>query len=202
MKLARKSTSYHVTPVGLHHARCFSIIEIGTNEGTFNGKTVVIPKVVAQFEILDWNDGYGNIPIVNQIYTISSHPKSRLRRVMELLKGRKFTSDELDEIETKWMVGQHCILNIFHVESNGYTNAKIADVLPVSASTSLPDPVYPDRIFTVETPDLDVFRVLPIWIRKMIQGSAEWPHFKQVDGWQTYFDNVQDAANNTSYLVG
>lgn len=199
MKLARKSLAYHITPVGLHVARCFGMIEIGSTVSTFNGKSSINPKVVAQFEILDWHDGYGNTPVVNHFYTVSGHPKAKLRQDMEMLNGNAFTDTELEDIDTTWMIGRYCMVNISHAEANGFLNPKITAVLAVPPSTTLPDPVNPDCVFSVATPDLAVFSELPGWAKRMIKSSPEWVDFPRTNGWEIHLDNPPEAANQTPF---
>lgn len=199
MKLVRKALSYHIVPTGLHLARCCAMIETGTSGSTYNGRTIIAPKVIGRFEILDWHDGYGNTPLLNQIYTVSGHPRSRLRQDMEQLSGRAFTDDELDTMDTSWMVGRYCMLDVTHAESNGFMNAKIAEILPVTDSTALVEPVHPDCVFTIDAPDLKVFSEFPTWIKTMIKQSDEWKGFPRTNGWEIHFHNPPEAVNDSPF---
>lgn len=199
MSLPRKMPTYDTLPTGLHIARCFGMLEIGSVQSTFNGKTSINPKAIAQFEILDWHDSYGNTPVVNHFYTVSGHPKAKLRQAMEMLNGKSFTDTELDVINASWMVGQYCMINISHVEANGFVNPKITAVLAVPPSTVLPDPVNVDQVFSVTTPDLSVFNELPIWVKRMIKSSPEWNDFPRSNGWEIHLDNPPEAANQPQF---
>jgi hypothetical protein len=199
MKLLRESTDYHITPVGLHQARCSGMIEVGTIESTFNGITKLSPKVIGEFEILDWNDGCGNTPILTQIYTVSVHPKSKLRKDMEMLNGKAFNNEQLSLMDTNWMIGRHCLLNVVHVDVNGFVVAKINAVLPLLPSTPPLEAVHQDRYFNIDRPDLRVFIELAEWTKKMIRQSQEWPSFSCGEGWENLTSPDKSASNEPSF---
>ena len=79
--------SFTPVPDGSHLARCYRIIDMGTQKTEFEGKVKFLPKVMIQFEV-HGEDAEGNPTItsknepmsISKNYTLSLADKATLRK--------------------------------------------------------------------------------------------------------------------------
>lgn len=119
-------------PAGTFPAICYRIIDLGTQETTFQGERKEQHKVLLSWELKSdetiMDDGQ---PMsIHQRYTWSMHEKATLRRHLEAWRGAKFKDSDFGPggFDVKNVLGKSCMLTIMHNESNGKTYANVASV--------------------------------------------------------------------------
>lgn len=176
--------TFEIVPSGNHLARCYQLIDLGTQQTEWKGKPKLQHQVLVYFEVHseDANGkptytSEGKPMMISKKYTVSLSENSYLRADLRGWRGREFTDDELKKFELKNVLGAWAMLSVIHRESNGKTYANIdaiTQVSPAVKKAGLPDPHNELVLFDVDNPDMDVFEKLSSGLQDKIKASAEW----------------------------
>ncbi len=182
---------------GRQPARCFAIIDLGTQKGFFNGKPKdPAPEIMICWELtkfmVTYKEGEAPQPItINQKYTYSSGERAKLPKI---LKSWGKIANPVTKITPKFLsnyVGQYCMLDIEHNEGKDtgvkYANIgnKGLDVKPFEktidtgngqkVTVTPPKPFHEKLFFNLDEFSWDQFYKIPEFIQKTIRMSEEWP---------------------------
>lgn len=109
---------------------------------------------------------------------LSSHEKSTCYKWYQQL-------DPSGEHRGDWskLVGKECAVLIVHDTKTkgkhaGKTFAKIASIMPLMAGTSVPPLENDSTVFTLDSPDLEVFNAIPEWMQNRIKENLEFDNSK------------------------
>lgn len=165
---------FEITPEGTYIARCFKIIDLGTQ--TTNGQygTKEQHKVMIGWELFDddvkMEDGR---PFsVNQWYTVSLSDKANLRKDLEAWRGKKFTPEELEGFDLSSVLGKYCMIQVVHDETGKYANVNSI----MAYKGDKPAPANKDVVFDIDEPDMDVFNSLSDKMKAKIMSAPEWKY--------------------------
>lgn len=180
MSLLVKSTATKIpVPAGLHRARCVQIVDLGTQQDTYQGK--VRPRHVVKFTwefptlLRVFNPEKGEQPFfIQQTYTCSIGKNSTLREVLEEWRGKQFTEEELKGFELKKVLGAPCQILITHVEQDGTVRARVKSIGKQDAASPCPPAISPLIYYEVEMGQNDVFKSLPDFMQEDIKKCEEW----------------------------
>lgn len=176
------SGNFEIVPEGTYIARCYKVIDLGTQTVTGQYGTKQQQKVNITWELLDDDVKMqdGRPFATSKKYTASLHEKAQLRKDLEAWRGKKFTDEELEAFDLKNILGTYCMLQIVHVESGDKTYANVNAIM---STKQKPKGVNDDGYFDIDAPDMAVFDSLSDFIKKQIQESAEFRSKgnKQVD---------------------
>ncbi|MCB0255862.1 MAG: hypothetical protein KDI55_19260 [Anaerolineae bacterium] len=175
-------------PAGVHIARCVQVIDLGTQEVTFQGETKQQHKLYIAWEVLgeddagvpltyEGTDGKDHPMTIGKRYTLSLNDKSALRKDLAAWRGRDFTPEELKAFDISKLLGAYCMLNVQHNESNnGKTYANVASITPLPTALAKNKPTSDTKpvSFDMDDPDMALFDSFPPWLQDVIQASAEW----------------------------
>ncbi len=181
----KSEAQYKPVPVGNHVARCFQIVDLGTQTSTFEGETKQARKVRFVWELpneLKEFNGKQEPCAIGRTVTLSLHKKSTLRPLIESWLGRKLSEEEIDSGAWKLsdLLGMTCLLNVTNTEKDGKTYANVQAVTPVPKGMVVPEAVNPTTWFfcgyngLMEDFDTDVFMKLPDWMQQLIMSSPEY----------------------------
>lgn len=199
------ASSFKPVPPGMHLARCYRVVDMGTQTTTWKGQTKQVPKVMLQFEVHS-EDADGN-PLVtdkgepmsiSKNFTASLADKAILRQELENWRSRAFTSEELDGFQLKNVLGAWAMLSIVKEKGNDgneYTN--ISSINPVSSQirkAGLPEPHNELKIFDLENPDMAMFETFGNKLKEKIQATPEWK-----DRQGTQYAKEQSASANSGF---
>lgn len=170
-----------IIPAGTHVARCYGIIDLGTQYSEKFGNWS--RKVQFQWELPNELMDDGRPLAISKKYTISLNDKANLRKDLESWLGRSITADEeKNGFALGSMLGAPCLLSVIHADSNGKTYANIAGVMSVPKGTTVPDQSNPAISYDVENGKDAVYAKLPEWIRTIIDQSKEFKGEPETDG--------------------
>lgn len=198
--VAKDSGDFVTVPAGMHLARCYRIVDLGTQRSEYMGKEKYLPKVMIQFEV-HGEDDRGN-PLLTQdgrplsiakSFTLTLAEKSTLRKDLQMWRGRDFTADELRGFELKNVLGAWAMLNVTHTESNGKTYTNIAGINPVPANmkkAGMPQGVNELKIFSIEEPDMELFDTFSENLKAKISSSPEWKEMQGAPTQKTSLDKA------------
>lgn len=162
-------------PAGSHAAVCYRLIDLGTQQSTFNNETKRQHKIVVSWELPDEKMEDGKPYSIHQRYTFSLHEKAKLRADLEGWRGRNFTEAELEAFDLEVLLGKPCLLSVVHEERQGkvYANIKSVSRLPkgMPAPTGMANPACS---FILSNPDWTVFESLSDGLKETIKKSPEY----------------------------
>lgn len=162
---------------GNHVARCIGMIDIGTHQSEYQGKTTYARKIVLRFELpnelMSEGDYAGKPFLVSKYYTASLSEKANLRKDLESWRGRPFTQQELAGFDSKNILDKPCMVNVVHTEKG---KAKIASIAPVPKGLDVPPRVNNILHFSLERGEFsaDTFEGLSDYYKGEIMKSPEW----------------------------
>jgi hypothetical protein len=158
---------------GEHKARCISVVDLGTHKMKKYG--IWLHKMMLELEMPEVKKPDGECCTIEIVCTLSMHPKSRLRRHIELWRSKVFTDQEAEEFDIFELLGVTAIINV--INNNGY--AEISSLMLLKSSEC------PERIndlIAFSLPGLNefnefdekVFESLPKSLQNKIKESREY----------------------------
>jgi len=165
-------TDFEQPPTGNHVARCYQVVDLGTQKGEFQGIPNAARKVSIRWELCNefMKDGEsaGKPFSVGKIYTASIGEKATLRHHLESWRGRAFSPQELAGFDSKNLLGAACMVNV------GLTDSGKAKVLSVAALPKGMEaaPLQNQKIyFSLDKFDPAAFETLTKWTKGEIVKS-------------------------------
>lgn len=172
-------------PQGMHLARCYRIIDLGTQKSEYMGQVKYLHKLMLGWEIHGMHDNGTPIKMndgrpfaIFKNYTLSWSEKANLRLDLQSWRGRQFTQEEMRRFDLKNVLGAWCMLNVIEragQDGKMYTN--VNGVTPVPAmikQNGLPAAVNKNEIFNLTDPDMEMFNGFSDNLKKKIMASPEW----------------------------
>ena len=171
-------TTYAPCPAGSYLARCVQLIDLGTQQSTFEGKPKSARKVLISWEILDDDvrRDDGQPYVVSKRFTQSLHEKAALRKTLAAWRGRDFTALELAGFDLAALLGKDAFLSIIHADKDGKTYANIAGVMRPPKGMVCPAGcgIEPQIHLDLAAPDWTVFAGLSSRLQEQISASPEF----------------------------
>ena len=136
---------FELAPTGTHLAICYRVIDLGTQETTWEGQTKHAHKVLIGWELPDEKMSDGRPFIIQQRYTWSMHEKATLRKHLEAWRGTAFVEKDFGKggFDIKNILGKPCVVSIVHAEHNGKTYANIAGLGKLMKGQTAPPQTNP-----------------------------------------------------------
>lgn len=183
--------SFERCPPGMHLARCYRIIDLGTQKTEYMGQTKYLHKIMFGWEIHGTSEDGNPILMkdgrpytIFKNYTLSWSEKANLRIDLQSWRGKPFNEEEMRRFDLKNVLNAWCMLNIIESPSkNGnkiYSN--VNQITPVPAlikQNGLPNPVNQNEIFTMNDPDWAMFEGFSDNLKAKISAS---PEFERASG--------------------
>ena len=177
--------SFTPVPPGMHLARCYRIVDTGTQKTEYQGQVKHLQKVMIQFEVHGEDDNgnplvtaKGEPMSISKNFTLSLAEKATLRKDLQAWRGRDFTADELRGFELKNVLGAWAMITAAKsVGNNGkdYTNIVSINPVPVAIKKAgLPEGFNKLAMFVIETPDMELLETFGNGLREKIMSSPEW----------------------------
>ena len=188
-------------PAGMHMARCFRVIDLGTQRGEWKGKEKWNRKVLLQWELYgEADDGTplklddGRPMSVSKRYTLSLGDNAQLRADLKSWRGRDFTLDELAGFDISALLGIGCMLNVAHdtKDSKTYTNVASVTPIPKVMRETFPKAINPQIIFDVSEPNMEALATFSERLQETIRGCREW---HKVPASKHASDSAMEPAN-------
>ena len=169
-----ESSGFKSVPPGTYQARCIRLIDIGTQEGEYNGKKLSRNQVIIVWELptelIDDGDYAGEPYIISKFFTASLSDRANLRKYLETWRGKAFTPEELKGFKLQNILDKPCMLSIIHSETG---RAKIGGVMALPKGMIVPSRINPLVSFDITDWDANVYNSLTDGIKRLIQSSHE-----------------------------
>jgi hypothetical protein len=194
------STFQKVAP-GAYPARCFRLIDIGTQRGEWAGKPTVRHQCIISWELpnelIETGEYAGKPYSVSKFYTISLNEKANLRKDLESWRGREFTKEELDGFDLKNILGKPCMVSVIHEKDK----VKVSGVMAMPKGLKLPEQINPSFWFDISDFDFEKFEALSDGIKAMIQKSDEYKmlHGEPISGSGDDAESSVDTGNDVPF---
>lgn len=158
-------------PTGTHVARCFRIIDLGTQHGEYQGQPNVRSQVLVSWELPAELMDDGKPFAVSFFYTNSLGEKANLRHHLEAWRGKQFTPDELEGFDLMNILGVPCMVT---VTANEKGKAKVTSVSGLPKGFKCPPQVNPSTAFWMEEWSDEEFAKIPKGIQEIMKKSDEY----------------------------
>lgn len=172
-------------PAGLHLARCYRIIDLGTQTSEYMGETKQQRKIMLGWELHgkdeDGNDlktSKGDPMAIFKNYTLSWNEKANLRTDLQGWRNKPFTEEEMRRFDISSILGAWCMLNVIERPGkNGKMYSNVGSISPVPSvvkQSGLPEAHNETQLFRLAAPDYDLFETFGKGLKEKIQASPEW----------------------------
>ncbi|MCA9324647.1 hypothetical protein KDA23_01080 [Candidatus Saccharibacteria bacterium] len=171
---------FEIAPEGVFLARCYKMVDVGTQTETSQFGTKENRKIYLYWELLQDADG-GDAPKTEQgqpfsifnSYKLSMHQKANLRKHLDSWRGKKFTEEEAADFDITKLLDKFCLIQIGHSTSKDgqKTYANVDNIMHTKKTATGVNEI---SSFNAENPDMEVFNDLPEWLQNKIEDSPEW----------------------------
>lgn len=177
------NSDFKRVPVGVFAARCWSMVDLGTQRVEFQGDVKHQRKVQIGWELFGEDENGeplvtddGLPMVISKRYTLSLSPKSRLRPDLEAWRGRPFTDEEAKGFDLHNLIGAPCMINVTHTERNGKTYSNVASLtpLPKAMRDSLPEQGNEPRFYVITDGKNAVFESFHDKLKETIMQAEEF----------------------------
>jgi hypothetical protein len=179
LKDAKKGMSGPLAPVGNHIARCYQLVDLGTQDSIKYGNSS--HKLRFAWELCEETHDFGKGK--KEPYTVSMTVNfffgrnSNFTKLLEGWKGGTFSESELETFELKRLLGKACMINVVHNSTADRDYANVASVSPLPAKWRDRVPALQNKPIYFETemgPNSAEFKALPEFMQKVIEKCHEW----------------------------
>lgn len=168
-------------PNGPNPAVCIKVVDLGTQDGDWQGKKNRKRKVTIGFELFsDERMSDGRPFIVSKTYTWSMSDKAGLRKDLESWRGKEFSDADFDAktgFQINAILGKPCLLNIKHeTKADGNVKAHIDSIsrLPKGMSVGKAENPLTYVWLSLEEFDFATFNTLGDYHKEVIMKSPEY----------------------------
>ena len=181
--------NFEACPAGNHAAVLIAIIDLGTQEDSYQGVERTSRKVFLCWEIPGEQTAAGRSHVIGREYTLSFNEKAGLRKLIEAWRGKSFTEGE--EFDLSALLGKPCMLTVVTEDKNGKTYAKINGVSSMPKGMPVPTATLGKISFSLEEDDrakfpdadwlpwsygsklIDIAKKSPEWNEQPVGASAQ-----------------------------
>lgn len=171
------SGTFEQAPEGTHMARCYKLIDLGTQLREFQGEAKKSRQIIIGWELpgeLMTTGEYAGQPFTtSKFYTLSLHEKATLRAHLKNWRGKDFTPAELEGFELKNLLGKACMVSIVTSDKG---RAQVGGVMALPKGMTVPDAVNPPVYFSLDPDEFDqaVFDSFSDKMKGLITPSDEY----------------------------
>lgn len=168
-------------PEETHLAICVGLYDVGTQYNKAFDKHQKKLYMVFEFPEIVNHEGFPKV--LNQDYTQSLDPKSKLYAHVTSWRGKSFKKEELKAFNIReFALGKAAMLQVVHKPGTGdradNLYANINNLTPVHRSIQVPEPTHALTCFDFDDGVAEVPEGTPDRIAQMIVESPEWKDLK------------------------
>ena len=176
MPTVESGSGFEKCPEGNHLAVCYEVIDLGTQETTWDGETKRQRKIWIGWETSSEQMEDGRPFVIGRRYTLSSNEKSTLRKDLESWRGKKFSDEDIAKFDIKDLLGCACFLNVVHVNKGDRTYANITTVAALPKGTATPE-LSNTKVYLSLDPfeyEPEAMNLLSDRMAETVMASPEW----------------------------
>ena len=169
---------FELCPSGNYVATCYRVIDLGTQEVTYEGDTKHQRKIYIGWEMPTERMETAECFVIGKRYTYSSHEKSTLRKHLESWRNKRFVDSDFGPggFHIRKLIGVSCMLQIVHTERDGKTYANVEAVTNMPKGVTPPERENDSLFFSLEPDEFDIrsFEKLSDGLKDVIAKSPEY----------------------------
>ncbi len=194
MKWTDSGGTFEQPEPGTYAAICYKLIDIGTQEGEYQGQKTVRRQVILGWELsekMTTGDNAGKPFIVSKFYTQSLNEKATLRHDLAGWRGRDFTPDELAGFDARKILGNSCMLSLTLSDKG---KIKVSSVSKLLKGMEAPKQVNPSIFLSLEPQDFsqNAFDAQSDKLKAIIMQSPEWESLQKRASGNSGFEDMPD----------
>lgn len=196
---------------GTYFARCYQMIDLGTQIGEYQGKETRSRKILLGFELpteqRTFKDKDGNENespcVLSREFTLSLGDKSKLLPFLQAWRGKDFTPDQVKKFDVTVLLSVSCMIGVgVGTSKKGTQYNEITGITPVMKGFTPIPAILEATEFTMfhengtlsENFNTAIFDRLPEWIQLKIKASEEYKSL----GWaSTENKSVSETSEKT-----
>lgn len=195
--------SFKPVPAGMHLARCYRIVDLGTQTSEYQGKVNSQHKVMFSFEV--HGDDVDGSPlrtdtgpmVISKTYTLSLNEKASLRSDLASWRGRDFTAEELRQsFHLKNVLGAWGMVVVTFTERDGkeYSNITSINLIPPQIKKNgMPEGENELLYWEIEDGSMEAFEKFSKNIQEKIKKAPEYLRRFKASSSKGYAD-LSDSA--------
>jgi hypothetical protein len=172
---------FELVPAGVYLARCFKMIDLGTQDTMYLGKpSGKKRKIQLYWELLQDEEGNPvfmedgeRVFSISKEYTWSLGKNANLLADLNSWRGVDLTKEEAADFEISKLLGVCCKLQVMHKKSKDGQKT-FANVGAIMTTTKKADGVNPLASFSIEDPDMALFETFSAYLQDKIRMADEW----------------------------
>lgn len=182
-KPSNQTREFKNAPPGSHLGRLYKIVDLGTQQGEWEGKATYARKMIFYFELHGEDDtgqplvnDDGKPLIVTKYYNASLGEKATLRKHLQTWLNLDF-SKMPEGFKVENILGKFAMINVTTYQKDGKTRASVEGLSAVPAIVQkhgLPEGINDISLFDLNKFDSAKFDALSDSIKKMIMSSPEY----------------------------
>lgn len=169
-------SNYENPDPGTHMAVCYSVVDMGTQKGSYEGKATERRILLVTWELAQKMKD-GRPFAVSLQYTASLHENATLRKHLESWRGAFKSEDEMQKFDMADMLGSSCMVNLVAKE-NGKIG--VGGVMKMPSGINPLTPANSLMHFDLTMFRQDLFDKLPAWVQKKIVESPEYQNLGKI----------------------
>lgn len=155
---------------GSYAAVCYQIIDLGTQEGEYQGKKIQRRQVIIGWELTEKNSK-GEPFRASTFFTASLSEKANLRKVLESWRGSAFTPEELKGFSLSKLLGKPCLISLILTDKN---KIRVSGASKLPKGMEAPVGSLPMLDFDLDKFDAITFSKLSSKLQDIIKKSPEY----------------------------
>lgn len=176
-KAASGGGDYERPENGTYAARCIQVVELGTHDKTWEGKTKQVEELLIVWELSEKMED-GRPFVVNWRGTNSLSEKANLYKMLTAWRGKSFTKAELDEFMLGKLLDAPCMLSVVTEEGkNGKEYTNVSSIMPLPKGMKAEERVNDLVDFGICDLGGEEWDKLYPWVQSLIEKSAEGKEF-------------------------
>lgn len=132
---------------GTYTARCYSVIDLGTQRGEYLGEATVNHQVLVGWEIPSELMEDGQPCAISKFYTLSLGEKANLCKDLTSWRGKAFSDEEKKGFDIFNLVGVACMISVIK-KDNG--KSAVATVSKMPKGMEAPDQINESVKFSID----------------------------------------------------
>lgn len=170
---------FELPPAGTHHARCYRVVDLGTQQQIWDTGPERKHQIQISWELLSEMMEDGRPFTVHQWYTFSTFERAKLRQHLESWRGKAFQDSDFGPggFDIAKLLGVPCLLSVIHsTNKKGNTRANVGGVMKPPKDTEFPALHNSTAILWLSKDEFDqaVFDGLSDWLKDTIRKSPEY----------------------------
>jgi hypothetical protein len=169
---------FELPPAGTHAARCYRIVDLGTQQVDWQGSIKHQHKIVVSWELLTELMEDDRPFTIHQRYTFSTFEQAKLRQHLESWRGRAFQDSDFGPggFDISKLLGVPCLLSVVHDTNPRGTYANVGGVMKPAKGMEFPALRNPTALLWLSPEEFDqtIFDGLSDKLKETIKKSPEW----------------------------